>query len=85
MVREGDRELNYTSNLANPHDVDYKKLVEKFEHGISDSYAKTSLGNSFVSADVNEIVRPSDFIKARQILCGRLNFKPRHWKGHLSC
>ncbi|VDN07984.1 unnamed protein product [Thelazia callipaeda] len=63
VVREGNKEINYDQNLANPHDEHYKKLVSGFEKGIAESYANTPLRNAFVNAEVNDIMRPSDFMK----------------------
>lgn len=65
VVRQNTEELNYNDNLANPKSEQYKQLVTAFEKGIAESYANTPLKNGFVVAKVNEIIRPSDFIKVR--------------------
>ncbi|VDK46272.1 unnamed protein product [Gongylonema pulchrum] len=63
IIRSGNQVLNYTDNLANPHDEQHKHLVTAFEKGVGESYASTPLRNGFVVAEVNDISRPSDFIK----------------------
>uniref|UniRef100_A0A1I7VU29 Transmembrane matrix receptor MUP-4 n=1 Tax=Loa loa TaxID=7209 RepID=A0A1I7VU29_LOALO len=63
VIRQNTEELNYNDNLANPQNDRYKELVNAFEKGIAESYANTPLKNGFVIAEVNEITRPSDFIK----------------------
>lgn len=63
VVRQNTKELNYDKDLANPESEQYRELVAAFEKGIAESYAHTPLGNGFVVAEVNEVTRPSDFIK----------------------
>ncbi|VBB35554.1 unnamed protein product, partial [Acanthocheilonema viteae] len=63
VIRQNTEELNYNDDLANPQSNRYRELVAAFEKGIAESYANTPLKNGFVVAEVNEITRPSDFIK----------------------
>lgn len=58
VIREGKNDLNYTDNLANPHDKEQKRLVEAFEKGITDSYSHTPLRTGYVVSEVNDILKP---------------------------
>ncbi|VDK69878.1 unnamed protein product [Litomosoides sigmodontis] len=63
VVRQDSNELNYNKDLANPQSEQYRELVAAFEKGIAESYANTPLGSSFIVAEVNQVTKPSDFIK----------------------
>ncbi|GMT19358.1 hypothetical protein PFISCL1PPCAC_10655, partial [Pristionchus fissidentatus] len=59
VVRDGEKKIDYSPNLANPHDSTHKTLVSRFEDGVGESYRKTKLKPNFVSAEVNDLSQPS--------------------------
>ncbi|VDM42590.1 unnamed protein product [Toxocara canis] len=64
VVKEGNRTLKYSDELANPQNEEHKRLVASFEKGVGESYAQTSLKDVFVTAEVNDIVNPDTVNKS---------------------
>ncbi|ULU02771.1 hypothetical protein L3Y34_002395 [Caenorhabditis briggsae] len=58
VVRDGHEKITYSPALSNPLNDEHKDLVTRFESGIGQSYDKTPLKSSFVTAEVNEIENP---------------------------
>ncbi|KAK6051490.1 EGF-like domain protein [Cooperia oncophora] len=58
VMRKEHTNLIYNDSFANPMDSTYKKYVRDYERGIGGCYPHTILRNSFVAADVNEIINP---------------------------
>ncbi|VDN55231.1 unnamed protein product [Dracunculus medinensis] len=58
VIRKDTEVLIYNETFANPVHPLNKEYVRRFESGISQCYSQTLLKNSFISAEVNEIVDP---------------------------
>ncbi|KHJ84237.1 SEA domain protein, partial [Oesophagostomum dentatum] len=59
VIRDGEKQIKFTPNVADPRDDLHKDLVGRFESGIAQSYNKTPLHGGFITAEVNDIEEPS--------------------------